>query len=105
MEDLDDITVDAAIATIRRMRAERDRLGDQVEEFRECFGNLARERDELWNDLERVTMERDQARSTAAYLWARSEGGGDAIPTKTAMREFYASKGWSLPQAQENGHE
>ena len=91
--------LDIVKAELERMRAERDRLGDQVEEFRECFGNLARERDELWNDLERVTMERDQARSTAAYLWARSSGGDEA----TALREFYASKGWSLPQ--EKGHE
>jgi uncharacterized coiled-coil DUF342 family protein len=99
MDDLDDTTVDAAVATIRRLREERDRLGDQVEDYRECFGNLARERDELWNDLERVTVERDQARSTAAYLWARSAGGDEG----TALREFYASKGWSLRQ--EKRHE
>ena len=86
-----------------RLKGEVRKLQNQVEDYRECFADLAKNRDELWDDLERVTGERDAARQTAAYLWARSAGGGDAIPTKTALREFYASKGWSLPQ--ENGHE
>ena len=49
--------------------------------------------------IRRLREERDAARQTAAYLWARSSGGDEG----TALREFYASKGWSLPQ--EKRHE
>jgi uncharacterized coiled-coil DUF342 family protein len=99
MDDLDDITVDAAIRTIRRLLKERDRLGGQVDEFRQCFGNLARERDELWNDLERVTVERDEARRIAAYQYAKHHNGDE----DTLVRNFFAFRGWDCHK--EKGHE
>jgi hypothetical protein len=36
-----------------------------IDEYVECFANLAKERDGLWADLERVTAERDEARREA----------------------------------------
>jgi predicted nuclease with TOPRIM domain len=54
-DEIDDMTVDSAIKTIKQLR-------NQLEDYKECFTNLAKERDELWDDLERVTIERDEAR-------------------------------------------
>lgn len=40
---------------INNLMSEVSKLQNQVDDYRECFGALARERDELWADLERVT--------------------------------------------------
>jgi len=47
---------------LRETKAERDKMAQQLNEYRESFANMARERDLLWEDLERVTKERDEAR-------------------------------------------
>ena len=47
---------------LRETKAERDKITRQLDEYRESFANMARERDLLWEDLERVTKERDEAR-------------------------------------------
>ena len=41
---------------------ERHALQMQLEEYQECFANLHKEHHELWDDFERVTKERDEAR-------------------------------------------
>ena len=41
---------------------ERHSLQMQLEEYQECFANLHKEHHELWDDFERVTKERDDAR-------------------------------------------
>jgi hypothetical protein len=46
---------DADIKTLRR-------AANMIDDYRVCFPNLAKERDDLWKDLERVTNERDEAR-------------------------------------------
>ena len=48
---------------LRETKAERDKMAHQLDEYRESFANMARERDGLWEDLERVTKERDEARA------------------------------------------
>ena len=41
---------------------ERHALQMQLEEYHECFANLHKEHHELWDNFERVTKERDEAR-------------------------------------------
>lgn len=40
---------------INRLMSEVSKLQNQVDDYRECFADLAKNRDELWADLERVT--------------------------------------------------
>jgi uncharacterized coiled-coil DUF342 family protein len=54
-DQIDDMTVDSAIKIIKELR-------NQLEDWKESFANLAKERDGLWEDLERVTKERDEVR-------------------------------------------
>jgi FtsZ-binding cell division protein ZapB len=103
-DEIDDMTVDSAIKTIKQLR-------NQLEDYKECFANLAKERDELWKDLERVTKERDEARrevssgatnffvdSESAFRRANGLSKCDPDPAKSFKDPYsieYANKrGW-----------
>jgi hypothetical protein len=50
------------------------KAAETIDVYVECFANLAKERDELLNDLERVTDERDEARRECC-TWQALESG------------------------------
>lgn len=62
-------------------------IADRLEVLQECFTQMRKERDLLWEDLERVTKERDEARREVCTWEHRYD--------KTASEYYYASqRGW-----------
>ena len=72
---------------------ERHALQMQLEEYQECFANLHKEHHELWDDFERVTNERDEARreicTNAANELSYELGGRMIRPQDEALK-----RGW-----------
>jgi predicted nuclease with TOPRIM domain len=44
----------------QQLAIENEKMKRQLEDWKECFTNLAKERDLLWDDLERATKERQK---------------------------------------------
>jgi len=74
----------------QQLAIENERMKWQLEDWKECFTDLAKERDLLWDDLERVTKERDEARRIAAYQYAKHHNGNE----DTLVRNFFEFRGW-----------
>jgi hypothetical protein len=94
---------DADIEALRR-------AANTIDGYRESFANMARERDGLWEDLERVTKERDEARRDACELWADAQfDGTDAVPSEYAKRRgwqcFPHTDGASSPEIPDNSRQ
>ena len=71
---------------LREVKAERVKLATQLDEYRECFASLSLERDGLWEDLERVTKERDEARRECC-TWQGLESG-------RSKQDVAIARGW-----------
>ena len=91
---------------LRETKAERDKMAHQLDEYRESFANMARERDLLWEDLERVTKERDEARRMACE--ALAAGDDDEASEYAKLRNwdcFAHTDGASSPEIPDNSRE
>ena len=78
---------------LREVKAKHDKMEQQLAEFRECFANLAKERDLLWEDLERVTKERGEARREVCKREESASCLSDGEPTTTAS-DYARWCGW-----------
>lgn len=98
--------LDAYKQEAERLCNERDKMAHQLDEYRESFANMARERDLLWEDLERVTKERDEARRMACE--ALAAGDDDEASEYARLRNwdcFAHTDGASSPEIPDNSRE